>query len=267
MIKRTFLLILVFLCSSVGTVQAQFFLEQGKVSLTVSSGERVAKTLVVNNTTNESVPVRVYWEDFDYQAPYDGSKIFLPAGTGKSSASNWINYSPTEFTLPPFGKQTIDYVVSVPAQADAGHYGVMFFERTGDPIKDATGVQIVTRVGSLFFIEPKDASRNAVVDEIKINEDKISGNFLNQSQVVLIPRMTYYVMDQEGLVVDRGEVKKIYVPPGATAPWSIALSKTVNAGQFTLILNTDLEGGNVVVKEIDFQKDAAGTLSIEKIRD
>lgn len=250
-----------------GAAKAQFFLEQGKVSLAVSSGERMTKTFAIHNTTSESVPVRVYWEDFDYQPPYDGSKIFLPAGTGKSSASTWINYSPSEFTIPAFGKQTIDYVVSIPSELDGGHYGVMFFERSGDPIRDATGVQVVTRVGSLFFIEPKDAVKKAAVNDIKTFDEKLTGNFLNQCQVVLIPRMTYYIMDQDGLVSDRGEVKKIYVPPGASAGWELPLSKTLGAGRFTLVLNTDLEGGDAVVKEVDLLKDASGNVSIEQIRD
>lgn len=267
MFKRTILLTLGLLCASMGAARAQLFLDQGKVNLAVSSGERITKSFAVHNTTNESVPVRVYWEDFEYQAPYDGSKVFLPAGTGKASANGWVNYSPQEFTLPPFGKQTIDYVVTVPAGVDGGHYGVMFFERAGDPIRDATGVQIVTRVGSLFFIEPKDLVKKALIDEVKIAEGKLTGNFSNQAQVILIPRMTYYVMDQEGLVVDRGELKKLYVPPGASAAWDITLPASLNAGQFTLVLNADLEGGDVVVKEVDLVKDAAGSLSIANIRD
>jgi hypothetical protein len=254
-------------CASTGAAQAQFFLEQGKVSLAVSAGERTTNSFVISNTTDQSIAVRTYWEDFDYKPPYDGSKAFLPAGTGTFSASGWVEYSPGEFTLPPYGKQTIDYVVTVPASLDGGHYGVLFFERAGDPIKDATGVQIVTRVGSLFFFEPKDAPKKAEVVNIKAVDGKITGDFVNQCQVILIPKMTYYVMDPDGLVADRGEVKKLYVPPGATGSWEIALPAGLSAGQFTLVLNTDLEGGTVVVKEIDFVKDAAGSLLLGTIRD
>ncbi len=266
-IRKVVLLTVVLCSAAAGTARAQLFLEQGKVTLAVSAGERLAKSLMIHNTTDQTLTIKAYWEDFEYQAPYDGSKVFLPAGTGKGSAGGWVNFSPREFTLVPFGKQSIDYVVSVPQPLDGGHYGVMFFERAGDPIRDATGVQIVTRVGSLFFIEPRDLVKKASVDDIRASGAKITGSFLNQSTVVLIPHMTYYVMDPDGLVLDRGEVKKLYVPPGASAGWDIALPAGLRAGNFTLVLNTDLEGGDVVVREVDFVKDPAGSLSIEKIRE
>ena len=82
--------------------QAQLFLEQGKVSLAVSGGDHLNGTLLIHNTSSESADIKVYWEDFEYKAPYDGTKNFLPAGTAPGSASQWVAFSPQTFTLPPF---------------------------------------------------------------------------------------------------------------------------------------------------------------------
>jgi len=38
------------------------------------------------------------------------------------------------------------------------------------------------------------------------------------------------------------------------------------AGHYTMVINADLEDGDVVVKEVDFVKDASGSLLIGNIR-
>ncbi len=246
---------------------AQFFIEEGKVVLSVSGGERINKSVIINNTTANDLDVRVYWEDFQYEPPYDGSKKFFPAGTIEGSASSWIQYVPQEFRLPAFGKQKIDYTLSVPDDIQGGHYGVLFFERLGDAAEGRAAVKIVTRLGCLFFIEAKDKTKSAELQNIKFEGNDLTGSFANNSNVVLIPHTTYYIMDESGLVADRGEVAKLYVTPGAVAFWRVSLPKDLAAGRYTFFLNADLEDGDLVVKEITFQKDLSGGLVVEKVQD
>ena len=127
--------------------QAQLFLEQAKVSLNVHGGEHRNGSLILHNTSSTPVDIKVYWEDFEYKPPYDGTKAFLPAGTAPASASQWVTFSPQTFSIPPFGQQNLDYTVSVPDQIQGGHYGVLFFERSSTLLKNGEGVSLVTRVG------------------------------------------------------------------------------------------------------------------------
>jgi hypothetical protein len=235
--------------------KAQLFLEEGKVVLPVSPGEHVNKSVTVSNTSNEEVHVKIYWEDFQYQTPYDGTKKFFPAGVGPASASKWVSFTPQEITLPGFGKQKIDYTISVPQDIQGGHYGVMFFERTGISIKDVSGLDIITRVGCLFFIEPKDALKDASVGNIGVQGGKVTAEFKNTSAITLIPRIVYYMMDQEGVAKDRGELKKLYVPAQATAPFEVPLPEDLSAGRYSIVLNVDLGNETGVTKEITLTKD------------
>lgn len=245
------------------TAKAQLFLEDGKVVLAVSPGDHINKSLTVSNTSAEELHVKVYWEDFQYQPPYDGTKKFFPAGVGPASASKWVTYSPQEITLPPYGKQKIDYSISVPEQISGGYYGVLFFERTGVTIKDVSGLDIITRVGCLFFIEPKDAVRKASVDKISVNGSKLTGDFINTSAITLIPRIVYYIMEEGGMVKDRGELKKIYVPAGATASWELPVPADLEAGHYSVVINIDLGNESVATKEVSLTKDVAGQLTAE----
>ncbi len=249
------------LCLGVRPAAVQFMIEEGKVVLPVAGGERVNKSITIHNTTGADVGVKVYWEDFRYEAPYDGSKAFLPAGTVPGSASAWVSYAPQEFKLPAFSKQKIEYTVSVPADIKGGHYGALFFEKSGEPVRDMrTGVTIVTRTGTLFFIEARDKDKSAALTDFKIEGGKLSGNFVDRGDAVMIPHITFYVMDEAGMAVDRGEVQKLYLPPGASAPFTLNLPKELKDGRYSLVLNADLEEGDVIVKEIEFTNSAAGAV-------
>jgi len=267
MMIRIILLVLCAVGMLTAQASAQLFLEDGKKVLSVSGGEHTNGTLLIHNTSSEPGDVKVYWEDFQYKAPYDGTKNFLPAGTTPSSASQWVSFSPQVFTLPAFGQQKIDYTVSVPSVIQEGHYGVLFFERSSGPAKGQEGVTIVTRVGCLFFIEPNDKVKKAVLQDIKLTANGLTLNFVNQGNVILIPNTTYYVMQEGGLVLLRGESKKLYVPPGTTASLEILLKKKLSPGKYTLVVNSDLEEGDVVVKEIGLAADSAGQLTIENSQD
>ncbi|MBF0570681.1 MAG: hypothetical protein HQL12_02295 [Candidatus Omnitrophica bacterium] len=249
------------------TAQAQLFLEQAKVSLDVSGGDHRNGSLLIHNTSSASVNIRVYWEDFKYKPPYDGTKEFLPAGTMPGSASQWVAFSPQTFSIPAFGQQNIDYTVSIPSEIQEGHYGVLFFESSNQAVEGKEVVSIVERLGCLFFIEPSNKVKKAVIQDIGLKANSITVNFVNHGNVILIPHTTYYIMQEGGTVNLRGEAKKLYVPPGITASLEILLKEKLKQGHYTLVLNSDLEEGDVLVKEIGLAVDDSGQLTIVNSQD
>jgi len=267
MILRTIFLFFVAVGMLSAEAQAQLFLEQAKISLDVSGGDHTNGSFLVHNTSAKSINVRVYWEDFEYKAPYDGTKLFLAGGTTPGSASQWITFSPQTFTMPAFGQQRIDYTVSVPSQIEEGHYGVLFFESANAGTSSQDNVSLITRLGCLFFIEPSNKSKKAVLQDIKLKKDGVTVSFANQGNVILIPDTTYYMMQEGGLVLNRGGCKKLYVPPGAAGTLDIPFKKELDPGHYTLVVNSDLQDGDVIVKEIGLAVDAAGQITIENSQD
>jgi len=250
-----------------GKAWAQLFLEDAKKVLAVSGGDHLNGSLLIHNTSSDPEDIKVYWEDFEYRPPYDGTKNFFPAGTGPGSASQWITFSPPVFTMPAFGKQKVDYSVTVPSSIKEGHYGVLFFEKSGTPLNDGGGLTLVERVGCLFFIEPKNKAKKALLQDVTLKGSAVNAGFVNQANVVLIPHTTYYLMEDGGVVLLRGDAKKAYVSPGATATIEIPLKDKLKQGRYTLVINSDLDEGDVVVKEIGLTVDDAGQISIVNSQD
>jgi len=249
------------------TAEAQLFIERGKIQIDVKPGQTVADSLIIHNTSNQKIEIRIYWEDFYYGEPFDGSKMFFPAGTADRSMSQWIKFSPQVIHLSPFTKRKVSYTIKVPETIQGGYYGVLFFERTVDQPELETGLHIISRVGTLFFVESALKDKSAGISGLKFEGGELFSQFENNGNVVLIPDGVYYIMNGQGLVVDRGQIDKVYLPAGKVADYNISTISNLPGGRYTMIITVDLLDGDVMVKEIDFQKTSSGQNKITNIRD
>ncbi len=246
---------------------SQLLLEDGKVSFTFQPGQTLNGKLRIYNTSDRQISVRAYFEDFAYIPPFDGSKSFSFFGTTPLSCSGLVSFFPEDITLAPYGRQEISYTVRFPRDAKEGYYGVLFFEDQSEYQDVDTGLNIVTRVGSLFFLERADARRSIDISDISSPRNRIQGIVKNKSQIILIPRGIFYIMNKEGMVVDRGEVEASYLPPGQEVPFFVSIDQGMADGHYALILTFDAGEGNVFVKEIDFEKTRASGLRVLGVRD
>ena len=240
-----------------------------KIKLKVDAGQVVTGSLTINNLSSSEVLIKAYLEDFVYVSPYDGSKKFLPAGSTERSCAGWISFSPSKFKLRPFGRRVINYTIRVPESANGGYYAVLFFETSLGKIEQKPGSQLLVlgRIGSLFLVETNNSIKKAEIEGLKVNGGLVNANFKNAGNVLLKAQGTYFIMDTNGMVRDRGKVRDIFTFPGDSDSFSIKMSSGLNSGKYTLVINFDLQDGDVVVKEVDFVKHIDGSLEILAVRD
>ncbi len=247
---------------------AQLMMDTTRVELEIAPSSSIVDSMSVYNTTDHEVNIRVYWQDFVYTPPFSGKKDFLPVGASDYSLGDWIRFSPQEFLLAPKESQKINYTIQVPANIHGGYYGVLFFEQIPKETEAKNkGVTIITRMGCLFYLESKDKIKKVFIDNIAGDIKSITGEIFNQGDVFVFPKGIYYILDAEGLVVNRGELEKIYLTPGNRAKFKIDISDDLARGNYTLVLTFDLMKGDSVVKEIDFQKSEFSEIQILQTRD
>ncbi|MCX5696435.1 MAG: hypothetical protein NTU54_00425 [Candidatus Omnitrophica bacterium] len=244
-------------------------LDKTKVRLTIAPGSSKSGSIMVENPSDETRHVKVYLEDWNYAAQ-DGSKEFSPAGTTNLSASGWINFLPVEFTMLPYAKQKLNYTVRVPANAQGGHYAIMFFE-VGEPNKTSEGVSVnlAIRMGSLFYIEPEGSIRKFhQLSDFNVQKNDSTGGldinltFQNTGNVDITCGGTFDIIDKRGKVYARGEFNKGYTLPGDTAKLSAAWKQSLPAGKYDIVVTLDLGKaleelqlgrGPIVVKESEIE--------------
>ena len=243
-----------------GVSSAQLLVQEGKIKKVVRPGLTVADKITLHNSTDKSIGVTVYLEDFEYVEPYDGSKKFFPASTVKRSASTWISFEPKEFTIPAYAKKMINYSINVPEDVSGGYYSVMFFERTDrQNITDGqVGIQIVSRVGSLFFLETSDRVKKIDLQSLEMKGNSLTADLKNDGNVNLVVRCFYYVLNNKNIPVDRGETETFYIEPDGQKHISIEMNERLGSGLYTAILTFDLEDGISSVHEIDFNVGKSG---------
>ncbi len=242
-----------------------------KVRLIIPPCESKSGFIEVENPSEESFVVKAYLQDWVYTSINNGTKEFLPPGTTALSCANWIGVSLSEFVIPAFGRQRINYTVKVPAGAEGGHYAVLFFESLlqETKVKRFTDLGVMVRIGALFYIEPETTiKRWAEVKNLMLEnkqKDKILGinlDFENTGNVDITCKGTFALMDKLGMVVARGEFNDIYTLPQDKAKLTAVWKEPLSKGKYDLILTFDigksseemgLGRGPVITKEAEIE--------------
>ncbi|MDD3275128.1 MAG: hypothetical protein PHN16_05195 [Candidatus Omnitrophica bacterium] len=247
------------------------FMNQSKIRLSIPAGQRAFGEITLDNPSDEVKIVHLYLEDWYYQPDGSGAKEFLPANSLPSSACSWITFSPTDLVLPAFGKQKINYAVSVPPGAKGERFATLFFETAlgkGELASSgrSAGLDVNVRVATLFYIEVKDTvERSAKIDNLKVKPSadgsgalEISLDFENTGNSDITTSGNFNLMNSEGLVSARGAFNSVYTLGGGKGVLSSAWKEKIPAGEYDLVVTVDLgkaltdaglEGGPVITKE------------------
>ncbi len=242
-----------------------------KVRLIIPQGESRSGIIEVENPSEESFVVKAYLQDWVYTSLQNGTKEFFPPGTTPFSCSDWISVSLSEFVIPAYGSQKINYTVKVPPGAEGGHYAVLFFESLlqETKVKRFTDLGVIVRIGALFYIEPETTiKRWAEVKNLMLEnkqKDKTLGvklDFSNTGNVDITCRGTFALMDKLGMVAARGEFNDVYSLPRDKAKLTAVWKEPLPKGKYDLILTFDigksleeagLGRGPVITKEAEIE--------------
>ncbi len=203
-------------------------IDKSKIRLYAKPGSTQNGEILVENTTDEAMSMRVYPQDWYYSSG-DGSKEFVPVNATLHSCSSWISFSPEEFMLSAFSRQKVRYSIKVPTQVSGGYYAVLFLENMigkapEQGLKKAVGVNLAVRFATLFYIEIEGTiERKAVLEKFEFKKAGlyapllISADFKNTGNVDIIASGVFAIMDTTGKVVGRGKLSDLYALSGDRA--------------------------------------------------
>lgn len=283
--KKVIILFFVPLISLIIINQAQAIdmphIDKSKIRLYMKPGQAQNGEIIVENTTNEAMSMRVYPQDWYYSSG-DGSKEFVPVNATTHSCASWISFSPAEFILAASSWQKIRYSIKAPLAASGGYYAVLFSENMvgkapGLTLKQTVGVNLAVRFATLFYIEIEGTTqRKGVLDNLKLKKAGshspllINANFKNAGNVDIIASGVFAIIDKAGKVHGRGKFDDLYTLAGDSAKLKGIWREPLSTGSYTLVLTMDLgkaghksyfEKGPFLIKEIDLEIAQDGSLS------
>lgn len=236
-------------------------IDEARVRVEAAAGETKTGQIHISNPTDGPVTVKVYTEDWEYLDTGNGDKDFFPAGTLPNSASPWITYNPSQLVIEPFGRQTVDYTVAVPATADASigtRYSILFFETSLGMGQNEEGasVSVAGRIGSLFYVDIAGTiRREGKIQALTLTPGKgnrpavIKTVFENTGNTALAVEGEFVLMDAEGGVKARGKLATIYVRAGAVASQESEWAGRLAPGTYDGVFTFDMGEGALLVEE------------------
>jgi hypothetical protein len=248
-----------------------------KIRLAIPPGESRSGVIEVENPSDQTIVVKSYLQDWAYTSLHDGTKEFFASGTTGFSASGWISTSLSEFVIPAYGKQNINYTVKVPAKAEGGHFAVLFFESllSGGSVRETQGLGVMVRIGALFYIEPQNTIKHwAEISNLNVQKKspgplELSLDFKNTGNIDITAQGTFHIMDKTGMVLARGDFNDCYTLPQESAKLQGAWKEILPKGEFDLVVTLDigkarqdagLGRGPVITKEAKIQFDENGNI-------
>ncbi len=268
--KKTVFFLMYFIFFSVTALTfAQILPDKRIIKLEVVAGKELTDSIIIENVSNRDVTIKIYPEDLVFHAPFTSSAKteYLPLGSNKYSCGKWMTFYPDTILISKKDSQKITYSINVPKDAKGGYWGLIIYENAGSVPTNHAGAGLSVRLACPIFLETTDRIRKVSVKDISVSTDSIKGYFTNQGNVLLRGKCNYYVMNNESVVSDRGDIAGYNIPPGEKAPFTINFGKQIQQGKLTLFINFDLGVGASLIKEIEFLRDKAGNIKNLKIKE
>ncbi len=244
---------LIFLCFTVAYSSFAAFVNLDKVKIRITSvpGESESGVITVENREDREIFVKVYAMEWKYVKPFDGSKVFFPLGTNYKDIETWFRFSPKELRLSPGERALVHYRVDIPNDIKEASYLVLFFETEmggSDAIKGEKhiGLQFLTRIGTLFLIEPKGVVlRKVELLEARIGEKGAMLTIRNSGNCALIGKVSVFAMDDHDMLVGRSKPINVYAPPKTEFDFTVPLEGSDFFRARKLLVTVQEETGKV----------------------
>lgn len=244
-----------------------FNVDKPGIHIATEPGQTVDGKITITNTGDKVMDFRANVADWKIES--NGSKGFYPAGTLPLSCSNWLNVFPKSFSVEPGKSAEVNYVLTVPAKAQGGHYSVIFFETMKAGYKN-TDVIFAGRIGTIIYHHIKGEQ---IVDgellEGKVNWDsknlKTKLAFENKGNVYLMVKPSVALLDKTGQIIFRKEMPKFGVMPGGYIKRSAEFPMEMTYGNYLSVVTTEfgshygVDEFKVVESQFEIKKDQEET--------
>lgn len=264
---KTLLIASALLLAVYATGYAGVSLQSRELWYTVKPGDKVVGSVVVSNQDAAPVTLKAYMEDVVFEAPYDGARNFVPAGSTERSCAEWVRLGLQDFIIPGRQQQEVSFTISVPEDAQGGYYAILFFEADTAPVDGEKAMGLIVRSGCSIFVETEDRLLKAGVEDFSLSNGVIEGELVNEGTSILVTQGSYYLMGKDGIVAGRGDLGKYYLPEGKSAHFKGTLDASLSAGTYTVMVNFGSRQGLAYIKEIDIKLDSGGSAQILAERD
>jgi hypothetical protein len=218
---------------------------------TVGPGDRYEGDIMLRNSDENPVEVRIYKKDYLFYA--DGRNLYDEPGSAPRSNATWLTVQPAQMTVPPQGTGSFHFTVQVPKNVElkGSYWSLLMVEPMAPPAvlpgqaknKISVGLQTVIRYAIQIVTDIGDSGEW----QLKIGDKKLAmseGKRLfeldieNVGERWLSPVVWIELYNAEGAQVGRFESSQKRIYPGCSVRHWMDLTG-VPAGTYNVMAIVD----------------------------
>ncbi|HEY2384952.1 MAG TPA: hypothetical protein VGK48_27575 [Terriglobia bacterium] len=217
--------------------------------------------IAMSNTGSTPAAMRANITDLWYNAKNE--KLFNPAGSSPRSAANWIEVVPPQVMVPAGGTGKVKVVVTPPADASGGYYGVVFLESRPELTQAATAeskaVFANIRLGSLILLSAENTEKYGIdISDPQLTPPdathplKLDFDLANNSNTHIFPETKIAILNSDHQLAAKSDGAIQRFLPEQKDRLSVSWAGALPKGDYTAILTVVYGPDKVDTKEIPF---------------
>jgi hypothetical protein len=255
--KKAILILLVFLCTAATAHAGVSVVGSLTRENTVVQGDRYEGDIMLRNSDEKPVEVRIYKKDYLFYA--DGRNLYDEPGSTPRSNATWLTIQPAQLTVPPKGTGAFHYTVQVPKNTNlkGSYWSLLMVEPMAPPAvlpgqeknKVSVGLQTVVRYAIQIVTDFGDSGEW----QLKFRDKKLvmsEGKRLfeidieNVGERWLSPMVWIELYNAEGAPAGRFESSQKRIYPGCSVRHQMDLTG-VPAGTYNAVAIADNKDDHV----------------------
>ncbi len=231
-----------------------FTVGPARVDKALFGAEEITEVLEVQNFSNDSLRIRIEFEDFDIDEY--GKVTFLNAGSISNSVASHCVVNPEEFFVRPQGTGFVRLSFRTPAGAmTSEYYGMLLFKSQPIPTRYKPTITVAGEIGVPIYYSVADlVVKDAFFESLTVTNDSVNIVFRNVSNVHLRVRGEANLLTYDETLVTKDSIPEFVVLPGRVRRVRLPLEEVLERGSYIMRVRLDYGAVELIEGERRFIK-------------
>jgi hypothetical protein len=231
-----------------------FTVGPARVEKNLVGAETVTEIFEVQNLTDDSLRIRVEFEDFDIDR--SGSVTFHEGGYLSNSLAPRAVINPEEFFIPPKNIERVRVTFQLSRSSDIPeYYGMLMIKSLPIPTRYSPTIAVAGEIGvPIYYMIPEHAERNASFDSLILDNHTLEAVISNIGNVHLRINGEVVVSTFDDRIMHRDSLPEFVVLPRKQRKLMIPIEEVLDPGMYKAKIILDYGAIELLVGERRFQK-------------
>lgn len=204
-----------------------FTVGPAKVEKTVLGAENLTEVFEVQNFTDDSLRIKVEFEDFDIDET--GNVSFYAPGHFTYSLGARAVINPEEFVVPPRAVENLRVTSVLPLDNEMPEYqSMLLFKSKPIPTRYSATISVAGEIGvPIYYTMSQHAAKGVSLDSFFVHHDSLEIVLTNTGNVHLRIRGEFIISTYDSKIVQQDSLPEFVVMPGRRRKLNISIKETL----------------------------------------